>query len=317
MKHCENLKRKQEAQEQQGQRRSRNKYKDKQKANLSRSRQQEDDTSSSDSESGFCALGEHALATVTEEEKKKWLVDSGATKHMGNDKKQFDKLTPLEKPEKIKVGDGYYVESTMQGNVKLNLNVDGKDKTITLRNVLYVPDLSYNLLSVAKATDSGKQVTFDDNGCDIKVKRTGKILLQAVKRRSLYYVNTSTKEKKVTQYAYSMETPEPISNERLWHSRYGHLGDQSLTKLVKDDMVSGLEYKESFTKDEKGFCEPCAQGKQQHKKFPRDESTRAVIVFDLVHTDVCGKMDVPSLSGCEYFISFIDDKSRYAWTYPI
>ena len=36
-----------------------------------------------------------------------------------------------------------------------------------------------------------------------------------------------------------------------------------------------------------------------------------------MHTDVCGKMDKPSLSGKEYFVSFIDDKSRYVWTYPI
>ena len=40
-------------------------------------------------------------------------------------------------------------------------------------------------------------------------------------------------------------------------------------------------------------------------------------MLELVHTDVCGKMDSESLSGKEYFISFIDDKSRHTWTYPI
>ena len=78
-----------------------------------------------------------------------------------------------------------------------------------------------------------------------------------------------------------------------------------------------FEYKKSFSKDEIGFCEPCAEGKQQHKKFPHDESTRGVKLLDLVHTDVCGKLDEPSLSGNEYFISFVDDKSRYTWTYPM
>ena len=82
-------------------------------------------------------------------------------------------------------------------------------------------------------------------------------------------------------------------------------------------MVNGLDYKKHISKDKIGFCEPCAEGKQQHTKFPHNESTRATKVLDLVHTDVCGKMDKPSLSGKEYFISFIDDKSRYAWTYPL
>ena len=97
-RNCEKLKRKQEAQEKQDSRRNKNKYQSKShKANFSKSRPQEDESdSSSDSESGFCVIGEHALASVTEEEKKKWLVDSGATKHMGNDKEQFDELTPLE-----------------------------------------------------------------------------------------------------------------------------------------------------------------------------------------------------------------------------
>ena len=320
-RNCDKLKRKQEAQEKQDRdsRRNKNKYQSKShKANFSKSRPQEDESdSSSDSESGFCVIGEHALASVTEEEKKKWLVDSGATKHMGNDKEQFDELTPLEKPEKIKVGDGYYVEATMQGNVKLNLLVNGKVKMCTLRNVLYAPELSYNLLSVARATDAGKQVSFDDNGCEIKTKRTGEILLQAIKQRSLYYVKTSTKEEKIEESANCTETEEPISKERLWHSRYGHLGDQGLSTLATNDMVSGLDYKKHISKDKIGFCEPCAEGKQQHTKFPHNESTRATKVLDLVHTDVCGKMDKPSLSGKEYFISFIDDKSRYAWTYPL
>ena len=235
---------------------------------------------------------------------------------MCNDEAQFDELKVLDKPEKIKVGDGFYLEATMQGNVKLNLDVNDKSKTCTLRNVLYVPELSYNLLSVSKATDSGKQVSFDDNGCEIRNKRTGEILLQGTKHRSLYYVNKTTKAK-MTKYVNCTEKLESISKERLWHSRYGHLGDQSLLKLAKNDMVNGFEYKKSFSKDEIGFCEPCAEGKQQHKMFPHDESTRGVKLLDLVHTDVCGKLDEPSLSGNEYFISFVDDKSRYTWTYPM
>ena len=35
----------------------------------------------------------------------------------------------------------------------------------------------------------------------------------------------------------------------------------------------------------------------------------------LVHSDVCRKMSTHFLSGGEYFVTFIDDKTRYVWVY--
>ena len=37
----------------------------------------------------------------------------------------------------------------------------------------------------------------------------------------------------------------------------------------------------------------------------------------MVHSDVCGKMSSQSLSGAEYFLTFIDDKTRYVWIYGL
>ena len=34
-------------------------------------------------------------------------------------------------------------------------------------------------------------------------------------------------------------------------------------------------------------------------------------------TKVCGKMNAESLSGAEYFLTFIDDKTRYVWMYVL
>ena len=61
-------------------------------------------------------------------------------------------------------------------------------------------------------------------------------------------------------------------------------------------------------------CEPCAYGKQHRAPFPVSK-TCSKEVLELVHTDVCGKMEVKSLSGNEYFVTFIDDKSRYILVY--
>ena len=40
-----------------------------------------------------------------------------------------------------------------------------------------------------------------------------------------------------------------------------------------------------------------------------------MIILGLVHSDVCGKMSTLSRSGSEYFLTFINDETRYTWVY--
>ena len=81
------------------------------------------DSYNSDSDcAGFVMVGSHALSSVSEFNKNSWLVDSGATSHMCNDKDQFMELKDLKKPEKIKVGDGFSVEARCHGTKELKQN---------------------------------------------------------------------------------------------------------------------------------------------------------------------------------------------------
>jgi len=49
--------------------------------------------------------------------------------------------------------------------------------------------------------------------------------------------------------------------------------------------------------------------------FPKSDS-RAVEELGLIHTDV-GEMQTRSLGGNKYFITFMDDRSRYSEVYPM
>ena len=42
---------------------------------------------------------------------------------------------------------------------------------------------------------------------------------------------------------------------------------------------------------------------------------RAQELLELVHTDLCGPMSTQAKGGYEYFITFIDDYSRYGYVY--
>ena len=37
--------------------------------------------------------------------------------------------------------------------------------------------------------------------------------------------------------------------------------------------------------------------------------------LELIHTDICGPFDIPTWGGEKYFITFIDDYSRYYYLY--
>ena len=59
-------------------------------------------------------------------------------------------------------------------------------------------------------------------------------------------------------------------------------------------------------------CDYCLFGKQ-HKVSFRKSSTRKTDVLDLVYSDVCGPIELESLGGNRYFVTFINDSSRKVW----
>ena len=63
-----------------------------------------------------------------------------------------------------------------------------------------------------------------------------------------------------------------------------------------------------------GICKRCALGKNTKKSFSRSKNRSKGILY-LIHSDICGPMSSPSLSGCLYYVLFIDDHSRKSWIY--
>ena len=106
-----------------------------------------------------------------------------------------------------------------------------------LHEVLYVSNLSYNLLSVSKATKSGKTVEFSKAGREI-MDENRKLIATATRVDSLYYLNCREDRQKLNVEAKKSQGTEEI----IWHRRYGHLGARSLEEPVRHDMVDGFDY---------------------------------------------------------------------------
>ena len=144
--------------------------------------------SDSDSEDGECIALISKVTEVTPNDK--WVVDSAATSHMCNDRESFYALEELKKPVNVKVGNGEYVKAKVQGKIKVQIKTASKKgRKFELSEVLYVPDMKYNLLSVSKVAKAGKKVEFDTQGCKIIDIESKEIVGSAKKVSNLYFIN--------------------------------------------------------------------------------------------------------------------------------
>ena len=90
----------------------------------------------------------------------------------------------------------------------------------------------------------------------------------------------------------------------LWHRRLGHLNVQPLRTADPESAIEGIE-KVPVPKFE---WVGCVAGKQHREPFAIIIS-RAEKLLGVVHSDVCGPLEVPSLDEARYFITFIDDSA--------
>ena len=92
----------------------------------------------------------------------------------------------------------------------------------------------------------------------------------------------------------------------LWHCRLGHIGVKRMKKLHTDGLLESLDY-ESL-----GACEPCLMGKMTKTPFS-ETMERAYDLLEIIYTDVCGPMSIEARDGYRYFLTFMDDLSRYGY----
>ena len=94
----------------------------------------------------------------------------------------------------------------------------------------------------------------------------------------------------------------------LWHCRLDHIGVKRMKKLHADGLLESLDY-ESLD-----ACEPCLMGKMTKTPF-FGTMERATDLMEIIHTDVCGPMNIEAHDRYHYFLIFTDDLSRYEYIY--
>ena len=237
-----------------------------------------------------------------------WNTDTGATSHMTPHKSWIRNYKPYRVP--VKLADNSVVYSEGVGTVLFRPIIDGKEgRDVEFTRVLHVPYLKTNLLSVLYLT---KQKNFHvhiykDN---IQFSLNGSVLFTAlVTDRIVGYLNGHTIDATsvVVERVNVSSTSTLPMNLDLWHRRFFHYNVNDISKLSKLELAEGLILTSNHKPDP--ICEPCLAGKMHADPFPSSD-TRATKVLELIHSDV-HDVGIKSPSGYRYWITFIDDKSRY------
>ena len=114
-----------------------------------------------------------------------WYMDSGATDHVASDPNQLTISRNYDGNDQLQVGNGESLNISHVGFALLPSSL--KSKCVYLKNVLCVPRITKNLLSISKLTkDNNVVVEFDCDYCTVKDKGSRTVLLQGGLKAGLY-----------------------------------------------------------------------------------------------------------------------------------
>lgn len=140
--------------------------------------------------------------TVSRDE---WFIDSGASRHLSPHREMLMDFHASNGPE-ISVANNNWLK--VAGSGIAYVNIDGID--IAIRNVLFVPGLGANSLSVSEMIKAGN-VTFNANDCNV-FNANNELFMKAKLDGDVYKIEAK-------QISYMRAKNDDID----WHRRLGHL----------------------------------------------------------------------------------------------
>jgi hypothetical protein len=173
-------------------------------------------------------------------------------------------------------------------------------RDLVLKNILHVPQASKNLASIPRiAKDNDAFLEFHPNHFFIKEQGTRRTILQGKCEGGLYPLKSSSNKQ-------AWSAIKPMTS--LWHSRLGHVALPVVQQVLSRNNLSF-----SLEQNKGAVCDACQQGKSHQLSYPRSSSVSRH-PLDLIFSDVWGPAP-NSFGRYSYYVSFIDDFSKFTWIY--
>jgi transposase InsO family protein len=194
------------------------------------------------------------------------------------------------------------------GDYILKLRGGGK---LVLKDTVYAPNMRKNLISVSKLESIGYSVLFGNS--QVKILLNGNLVQSGDLFEGLYYINDICNDGNMhclvgehNSVVRNINSNNNCSESYLWHLRLGHISKNRIKRLISSGILD-------FNWVDYGICEACIMGKMTRAPFPK--AMRAEEPLAIIHSDICGEMSTPTFGQKIYFITFIDDYSRFGYVY--
>ncbi|KAJ0850106.1 putative RNA-directed DNA polymerase [Helianthus annuus] len=231
-----------------------------------------------------------------------WKPDTGANGHATPDLTNLDHSEAYNGSHSLHVGDGNPLPIFHVGSSKIY----SPNKTFKLSNVLHVPALKKNLLSVQQfCLDNDVFFEFHSSFFVVKDESTRTILLTGPSDQGLYTLRLP--QLKSLPYVSFTSTK---ASSTIWHHRLGHPHARVFNSIISSNSLplsSHLCH---------NLCSSCQMGKSS-KLSLNLSNFRSNNILDLVYYDVWGPAPSLSFDGHKFFMLCVDHHSRYMWFYPL
>ncbi|KZV57610.1 hypothetical protein F511_03070 [Dorcoceras hygrometricum] len=229
-----------------------------------------------------------------------WTSDTGASHHMTGNAGMLKNIRPYFGSDSVLIGDGTLLGIKSVGDTQ----IQNGNQTLPLNNVLHVPNLNRNLLSISQLTDHYPvNCEFSNVDFCVKERATGHKVMQGQRKGDLYVI--SSPHELHFSHRFKSGTAE------VWHQRLGHPQISTLKLLQQKGLIDVQgSNKLQF------MCDSCQLAKLSKLPFSISENSSSSS-FIKIHCDLWGPAPVLSLEKFRYYACIVDDFSRYTWFIPL
>jgi hypothetical protein len=232
-----------------------------------------------------------------------WIVDTGATDHMVCSISFFTSITTIISTN-VQLPNGAIATVTHIGTVKIS-------DSLILTEVLYIPSFNFNLISASKLIKHlCCCLIFLYNHYFIQSLNPWKTIRLGKEHNGLYYLLQtsfpSSNSADSSSRVLSTSIKDSSSPTDIWHYRLGHPSPSRISLI--HDLVPSIPY------DFNNVCTIFPLAKQHRLPFPHNISV-SCSPFDLIHCDIWGPFSTTSINGSNFFLTIVDDYSRFTWVH--
>ncbi|CAI7851136.1 unnamed protein product [Closterium sp. NIES-53] len=264
-----------------------------------------------------------------------WVIDLGSSWHMTPHADLLDQIQPaLISTVTSTTG----AKAKVMGCAKF-MGADGE--LVGLKNVPWVPDLCAKMISTGRLGDAGVNTetigleryrAYNDERLIWDLERKGNVHKRLWQIPVLPWwklgkaATAASMEESVTE-----EEQQGVQGDKLiggsaavkasatsgWetlHQGLAHVAVSTLEVIHKEKCMHGLQLQGDGA--HYGSCEACMQNKFARFPFPRAEGS-AKAPLEVVHMDLVGPMRIEGTGGVLYFLTMVDEWSRFTWARPL